>query len=213
MRATTVVLTCTMTVAAATSGNVAGGQALAPVPLTLYSAHVWLDGTSNVHAFTASTPTVTIRSMELAGTPSGDLLGYILQPGNLKGLEVSIPTRGLTSPKEGIDENMHKALRATEHPHIRFRLDTFERAGSGYRATGRLTVAGVERAVVLGLQIERKGSTLAVTGGTALLMTDYGISPPRARLGMLKTNPLVRIRIELILGGRATQKDTAPGRG
>jgi hypothetical protein len=38
-----------------------------------------------------------------------------------------------------------------------------------------------------------------VTGQVVLLMTDYGIKPPTAMLGMLKTDPKVTITFETVL--------------
>jgi hypothetical protein len=198
MRALRFVLACAVAVTAPLSG--AAGQVVPPAPLTLHSARVSLDGTSNVHAFTASTATVTIRGLEIAGDPAEDVLERVLRPGGLKAFDVSIPTTSLTSPKEGIDKNMHKALKAQEHRDIRFRFRALEPAGDAYRAAGWLTIAGIEKEVTLNVKVERRGAALAVTGGTDLLMTDYGITPPKAMLGMLKTDPKVQIRIELLLG-------------
>jgi polyisoprenoid-binding protein YceI len=175
-----------------------------PAPLSLASARVSLDGTSNIHAFTASTTEVRVTAIDINGTPTGDLLDYMLQPGGLKAFEIVIPAASLSSPKDGIDKNMHKALKVEEYPDIRFKLRTLEPTAGAYRAIGLLTIAGVEKEVTLTLQIERKGATLAVTGGTELLMTDYGVKPPKAMLGMLRTNPKVQIRIELVLGASLT---------
>jgi polyisoprenoid-binding protein YceI len=201
MRALTFVLAGLAAAAATIALPVAGTRALASSPLTVSSARVSLDGTSNLNTFTASTHTVMIRAIELAGAPVGDVLDYVLQPGSLKGLEVTIPTRSLTSPKEGIDKNMHKALKAEEHPNLRFHLTALEGSGTSYRATGLLTAAGVEKEVALALQVRRADAVLVITGTTDLSMTDFGITPPTARLGMLKTNPQVKIRIELQLRG------------
>ena len=201
MRALTFVLACLAATSVTIARPAARAQAATPVPLTLHAARVSLNGTSNIHAFTASTTTVTIRAMEVAGTPAGDVLDYVLQPGNLTGLEVTIPARSLTSPKEGIDKNMHKALKTEEHPAIRFRLTALDGSSSGYRATGLLAIAGVEKEVALAVQVQRTEGVLAITATTDLLMTDFGIVPPKAMLGMLKTHPQVTIRIELQLGG------------
>lgn len=193
MRRPTFVLACALA-AALTSQGLA-----AETPLTLSSARVSLEGTSNIHAYTASTTTVHV-TMEIGGTPTGDVLEHALQPGGLKTFDVTIPAATLVSEKGDLNKNMHKALKVHEHPDIRFRLGTLERLGNAYRATGSLTIAGVEREIALNLQVERKGAALAVTGNTELLMTDYGIAPPKAMLGMLKTNPKVQLRIELMLG-------------
>jgi hypothetical protein len=200
MKPATVVLTCALvgTISAVPSAIEKLG---APVvgPLTVTSARVSLEGTSNIHAYTASTSTVRVTALEIAGTPEGDLLEHVLLPEGFKQFELAIPVASLSSPKDGIDKNMHKALKAAEHPEITFRLRRLEPAGAAYLAIGGLTIAGVEREVTLHLQVLRNGPALAVTGSTDLLMTDFGVTPPKAMLGMLKTNPKVQIRVELLL--------------
>jgi hypothetical protein len=64
---------------------------------------------------------------------------------------------------------------------------------------GTLRIAGIEREVVLPLQAERSDDTLVVRGRLSLLMTDYGITPPTAMLGMLKTDPKVTVTFETVL--------------
>ena len=186
--------------------NVPGatGKSAAVGPLTFASARVSLEGTSNIHAFTASTTMVRVTAVEIARAPEGDLLEHALEADALKAFEVVIPVATLTSPKEGIDKNMHKALKAVEHPEITFRLRRLQPVGGAYRAIGGLTVAGVEKEVTLDLQVERKGSALAVTGATDLLMTDFGVTPPKAMLGMLKTNPKVRIHLDVLIAPSLT---------
>lgn len=206
MRLVTVFLACalaaTLQTAPHASGNAAAAGVTAPVAVT--SARVSLDGTSNIHPFTASTTAVRVVTLVVGGTPTGDLLDYVLQPGGLTAFEVTIPAKGLTSPKEGVDKNMHKALKVEEFPDIRFKLRTIEAATGGYRALGTLTIAGVEKPVSLAVQTRRNLSALSVTATTDLLMTDYGITPPKALMGMLKTDPKVTIRIELVLDGSSS---------
>jgi hypothetical protein len=167
--------------------------------LTLESARVSLDGTSNLHDFTATTTTVRLAAVEVGPVSEGDLLDSVLQPGALKTFEIVIPAATLLSPKDDLNKNMHKALKVEQYRDIRFRLKALEPAGGAYRATGWLTVAGVEKEVTLALQAQRKGGGLAVTGGTDLMTPDFGITPPKAMLGMLKTNPKVQIRLDLVL--------------
>jgi polyisoprenoid-binding protein YceI len=193
MRSVTFVLACALALIQTAP------SARETAPLTLTSARVSLDGTSNVHDFTASSTDVRLTAVELGGTPAGDVFGYVLQAGGLKTFDIVIPAATLTSPREGIDKNMHKALKVAQHPDITFALKALEPAAGAYRATGVLTIAGVSKDVVLELTAERKGSTLAVSGGTDLLMTDYGVAPPKAMMGMIKSSPKVTIRFELVL--------------
>ena len=102
--------------------------------------------------------------------------------------------------REGIDKNMYKALKVTEFPHITFRLIRFDGGEPGtLRATGVLKIAGVEREVTLNLKTERHDATFTVKGAVTLLMTDYGITPPKALLGMLKTDPKITVTFETVL--------------
>lgn len=64
-------------------------------------------------------------------------------------------------------------------------------------AVGTLRIAGVEREVVLALEVERRDAALVVKGQLPLLMTDYGIKPT-AMLGMLKTDPKVTVTSETV---------------
>jgi polyisoprenoid-binding protein YceI len=204
MRSSTVILASAIALVAATAAPRASEKAVAAAPLTVVAARVSLDGTSNIHAYTASTKSVRVSAIDVEGTPEGDVLDYVLKPGALKGLDVVIPAASLSSPKDGLDKNMHKALKVEQHAEITFRLRSLVSEGGAYKAVGVLTIAGVDRETTLALQVRRKDATLAITGTTSLLMTDFGIQPPKAMMGMLKTDPRVQIRIELELAAATT---------
>ena len=172
-------------------------QAAGTAPLALSSARVSLQGTSNIHAYTASSKAVRIAAVDVEAAAGATVLDRALEPNAVRAFEVVIPTTSLSSPADGIDKNMHKALKASEYPDIRFRLQSLDAAGG--TAGGQLTIAGVERHVTLSIQVQRQEAALAVTGTTTLLMTDYGITPPKAMLGVLKTNPKVTITFDLVL--------------
>jgi polyisoprenoid-binding protein YceI len=173
-------------------------------PLTLASGQLTIAGTSNVHDYTAKTTTIRLTRVKLAaGVAAASLWDEIVKPGTLQAFEIAIPAATLTSPKEGLDKNMHKALKAQEHAEITFRLVRLEPAGAPgagtFRGVGVLKIAGVEREVVLALTTGRKDGGLLVKGELGLLMTDFGITPPKAMLGMLKTDPKVTITFETLL--------------
>jgi len=198
MRLSAVTAACAVGLLSVSTPVLVARAVAADPPLTLSAARVTVEGTSNVHDWTASTTAVLVTEVEIAGADR-DVLQAALQPGAIRAFDVTIPARGLTSPREGIDKNMHKALKVEAHPHITFRLRTLEPAGANYRASGTLTIAGVEKEVVLALDVKPSGNALLVTGTTALVMTDYGIKAPSAMLGMVKASPNVTIRLELTL--------------
>ena len=188
-----------LTMWAAAGAAFSGGQ----TPLAIDSARITISGTSNIHAYTASTTTVRVTRAQLTGELEGpDMWSNALKPGAVEAFEIAIPAATLTSPRDGLDKNMHEALKVKDHPDIVFRLLRFE-PGSGapgtLRGIGVLQIAGVEREVSFDVTTQREGSTLKVQGRLLLLMTDFGIKPPVAMLGMLKTDPKVAITFETVL--------------
>ena len=173
----------------------------AETPLAVDSARVSIAGTSNIHPYTASTTHIRVVRAGLAA-PGPDVWDNAFEPGVVDAFEVAIPAKTLTSPKEGLDKNMHKALKVDEFPDITFRLvrfDTANKPGGCARAIGVLRVAAVENEVAIDITTKRTGALLSVRGSFDLLMTDYGIKPPIAMLGMLKTDPKVTVTFETVL--------------
>jgi polyisoprenoid-binding protein YceI len=171
----------------------------APAALKLTAARVSIAGTSNIHPFTASTTDVRMSRLVLAPA-DGARLQSAATPGGVEAFEIAVRAASLTSPKEGLDKNMHKALKVAEHADITFRLARLEAgaAANTLKAVGMLKIAGVEREVTFAVKAAVNASTITVIGDVDLLMTDYGIAPPKAMLGMLKTDPKITVTFETV---------------
>lgn len=170
--------------------------------LALDTARITIDGTSNVHEWTAATTTARVTRVQLAdGVAGAAFWDAIVKPGGLAAFDITIPVATLHSPKDGLDKNMYKALNATTHPNITFRLVRVEPGTAGaLRAIGTLKINGVEKEVALDIKTERRESTLTVKGEIQLLMTDFSIAPPKAMMGMIKADPKVKVTFETVLG-------------
>ena len=168
--------------------------------LRLSAARVSIAGTANTYPFTASSTDVRLSRIALAPV-EGERLQSAARPGGLDAFEIAIPAASLTSTTEGLDKNMHKALKSAEHPDITFKLIRLEAgaAPTTLQAVGLLKIAGVEKEVALNLRVAVNASTITVFGDVALVMTDYGITPPTAVLGMLKTDPKITVTFETVL--------------
>jgi polyisoprenoid-binding protein YceI len=192
--ATALALTLTVPLAAVTDASTP--------PLGVDAARITIAGTSNVHAYSAATTTLRVTAADFQKGLIGDAFwDKALEPGVVERFAIAIPAATLKSGNDGLDKNMHKALKAQEHTDITFRLIRFEAADAPdtARAIGMLRIVGVEREVAFDVKAQRKGSVLAVSGSVDLLMTDYGITPPKAMLGMLKTDPKVKVTFEAVI--------------
>ena len=192
------------------SATVAGLIAMAPIgaaaqdrsaPLLLTAGRVTIHGTSNMHEFTASTTDVRLTWIALADGVSG--LNAIKDPGAVEAFEIAIDAASLSTQVEGLDRDLHAALKTADHPDIMFRLTRLEAlpdaAPGTLRATGLLAIAGVEKAVAFDLKTAVTGATLTVSGDVPVLMTDFGITPPTAVLGLLKANPKILVTFDTVL--------------
>ena len=209
MRARTLFMTvCTLAAACAAPGA-AQDVAVARSRVVVSAATVTIEGTSKKNPFVAATKTVRVTRLQVAGPPSADVLQQVLQPGQLEAFELTIPVVSLTSPDEGVAAHVHEALKADTHPDIRFQLRAITPAEAdvpgfiALRGDGMLTVAGVTREVTLKLHVVRAGPSLLVDGQTDILMTDFGVKPPQGLLGLLRTDPQVRVRFYVTV--RATE--------
>jgi len=171
-------------------------------PLTLSSATVSIAGTSNIHEFTAVAKDV--RMTRLAITNGVSPATVLEHPAAVEAFEIVIRAASLTSPKDGLDKNMHKALKVTEFPEIVFRLNKLDGTGAALKAIGVLKIAGVEKDVTFGVKAAAAATTLTISGEVPVLMTDYGIAPPKAMMGMLKTDPKITVKFETVFAVPAT---------
>ena len=191
---------CTLAVGLFAIPYLAAGQPPVQPDLRLSAARVSISGTSNIHPFTASTTDVRMSRLALAPADS-ERLQSAARPGGVEAFEITIRAASLTSPKDGLDKNMHKALKTGDHPDITFKLTRLDAgaAPNTVKAVGLLKIAGVEKEVTLPLKDAVNASTITVIGEYALLMTDYGIKPPTAMLGMAKADNKITITFETVL--------------
>ncbi len=180
------------------------------------SSRVTVEGTSTLHDWHVEGRRVggyvIVQEHELAALwGASDLSTQSLAPT----VRVEIPVTSLTSGKRGMDETIYKALKATTHPMITYRLEsaqittrqTNQRDDADRSLTietkGVLTVAGAEQTVDILMQIRRlTENRLEISGDTSLRMTEFGIDPPPAMLGMLRTGDTVHVHWTWVLARR-----------
>jgi polyisoprenoid-binding protein YceI len=177
-----------------------GARMAAESPIAVNTARITIAGTSNVHDWTAATTEAKVTRVQLGAEASGpSFWDQAQKPGGLTAFDITIPAMTLKSEKEGLDKNMYKALKTKDHPEITFKLARLEGSGALLKASGTLQIAGIQREVTLPLKTERRGAMLNVSGEVDVLMTDYGIAPPKAMMGMIKCDPKVKVTFELAL--------------
>ena len=161
---------------------------------------IWVDGTSSLHDWTCEAPAVAGTLEAEASAPEVDTLIE-----SLTRVEITVPVKALDCKKGKMDRKAYDALKADEHPQITYRLQSatvLEETQDGQvalNAEGTLTIAGAERPVTLKVTAKPVGEgSYRFTGRVPLTMTDYGIDPPTALLGTLKTGDDIVVRFDVV---------------
>lgn len=95
--------------------------------------------------------------------------------------------KGLSGPEKAlVRSNALKSLDAGRFPEIRFSTQAIEKAGDGYRLTGRLEVRGKARGHVIDLRIEDLGDAWRMSTESTVRQTDYGIKPYSLLMGSVQ---------------------------
>lgn len=165
-------------------------------------SRLWLEGSSNVRDWTCKATTMD-ASIEINSDGSGR---QPLEARAVRGVVVRVPVRSLKCGDRHMEAEMYRALKAPKPPAESFIMANFDKlpdTGAGLRTvdvTGRLMIAGVERTVKMSVLSDRlSDGTHRARGTVPILMTDFGIKPPRPWRGILKTRDKVLIQFEIFI--------------
>jgi hypothetical protein len=122
----------------------------------------------------------------------------------VEGVEVKIEAAKLDCRNGTMNGHMLKAIKATEHPTITFRLASYDitpaEAGAAIVMKGTLLLGGVEKEIELaGTAKAAPEGALQVTGTYPLNMKDYGLKPPSLMLGTMRVNEKLTVGFDLLL--------------
>jgi hypothetical protein len=169
---------------------------------------LWLEGSSNVKAWTCkATAMEALIAIDASSVDSRDDDAIAK---SLRGVDVIVPVRMLKCGDRHMEANMYTALKAPKPPAIGYIIADFELTpslsgdGLSVEATGKMSVAGAERYVSMTVKTERlPDGTRRARGTVPILMTDFGIVPPRPWFGMLRTADKVLIQFEIFVSPQA----------
>jgi polyisoprenoid-binding protein YceI len=167
-------------------------------------SRLWLEGTSNLHAWSCKASSIDaaidVDADYTAMSPNSALKA-------LRRVSVRVPVESLKCGHDKMDQNMYKALKADGTTPIKYILGSFDvlpgpnKDSITVHTVGTLTVAGLERPLQMDVIVTSMPSGAVRAQATvAILMTDFGIDPPRALLGTIRTGNRVLVKFDLNAG-------------
>jgi polyisoprenoid-binding protein YceI len=168
---------------------------------------IMIEGTSNLHGWACRTAAAD-AVVELDAAAATQL--NVAPPRALKRVDVKVPVKSLKCGHGAMDNNLYKALNADKTPEISYIMASFEavpgdiKDSFSLKTVGTLTVNGNERKITMDIVATRlPDGTVHAKGMVPVKMTDFGITPPTAIFGRLKTGDEIKVNFELTVGPKA----------
>jgi polyisoprenoid-binding protein YceI len=169
---------------------------------TLFSQALTLDaknssfkisGTSTMHDW-------EMTAKEMNGNAQVALEDNVLKA--INSLRITVPVQGLQSGKNLMDTKTYSAFNSDKHPNVSFvlkRVTSISPVGQNYmvRATGDLTMNGQTKTIQVMAACGMINGVLTAKGSQLLNMTDYGMEPPTAMMGSVKTGAEVSVMFDV----------------
>lgn len=149
-----------------------------------------IKGTSSLHDWESKVEEFSGSALFLVDGTSIELI---------EELSFSAVTESIKSGKRVMDKKTRGALDAKNHPQIEFAFSSIvEGTEDSLKVTGTLTLAGVTNEITVNgaYQLDEDGSII-ISGLVPINMEDYGVKPPTAMMGTLKTGKDVQVEYQI----------------
>lgn len=167
-----------------------------------------IEGTSNLHEWSCQASSIDANVEMGAGYQRAEPSSFARL---LQRVSVRVPVGNLRCGHGQMDRNLQKALGADRAPNITYILGNFEVVPGStpneytVKAVGTLTIAGRSNTIRMDVAARRAADgTLRAQGEVPVLMTSFGIQPPTAMLGTLRTGDRVMVKFELVVAPQTT---------
>lgn len=117
----------------------------------------------------------------------------------IKGLSLSVVTKGIISESSIMDGKIYDSLKADKFPNIEFSASELKVVDNKrVTGSGTLKIVGKSKSIPVDAQVSSwNAADFTVTGKVSFKMTDFGITPPTAMFGTLKTGDDITITYKI----------------
>jgi len=127
-----------------------------------------------------------------------DIKGYLtMENDELQAIEFQAVVEGIKSGKSKMDKLAYEAFDYENNPNIAFRAEEIDIDGENATLKGILGIAGKSKEVSIPLKMSKNGTFFNFKGSYTLKMTDYGMTPPTAVFGTIKTGDEITVEFDL----------------
>src|SRR5689334_1300987 len=159
-------------------------------------SRLWIEGASNLSRWSCKA-----KTLDAAIDVDSGVRDFAELARHLRGVTVSVPITALTCGHAPMDKSLRTALKAEDGSgNIVATLDAVTREDSAshtVHTVGRLKLAGRENEVKVDIDATLGDGGLEAHGELPILLSDYGIVPPRGLFGVIRCNDRVVVKFAL----------------
>lgn len=118
---------------------------------------------------------------------------------------LAIRAKKLDCGNKAMNSDMYKTMKADDYPHIQIELLESEIAAlnenwATLQTSANLTIAGVTRKETFTIQAQKTDALqYRFKACKSIKMTDYGMTPPRPMLGLIKVKDFISLDLDLTI--------------
>lgn len=174
------------------------------------ASRLWFEGSSNVNEFACNAENYTGEALlpDYQESESSALLNQVKEV--LSSVKLEIEVDSIECGQRKMNRDLQKALKADKFPEITFNFRKAELASQpqshndvfDVQVHGELTVAGETREISFITEAHlRSDERFRARGQTTIKMTDFGVEPPRALMGLIRADDELTVHFDLIATG------------
>ncbi len=110
----------------------------------------------------------------------------------------TVDVASIKSDKDIMNKKTWEALKEKKFPQIKAKLLQVTQNGNSGNVQLELTIAGKTQKIADDFQLTADNGTIKIEGILDLKMTDFGIQPPTAMLGTIKTGDEIKVEYKLV---------------
>lgn len=143
-------------------------------------------GTSTLHDWE-----INVESFTAQATLKGEAL---------ENARFTAQVKSMKSGTSAMDDNTYKALKNDKHPQITFQSTSVTGTAGQLVIKGNLTIAGSTKPITMNATLDKANEkSMTVKGKYTFKMSQFGIDPPKAMLGTIRTGDEVTIDYKMVL--------------
>ena len=169
---------------------------------------VWIEGSSNINTFKCVSYKVHGEGILDSSIKAAPIIGSTFNVSLKATFAITVKSMDCGNPM--VNSDMYEALKSDDFSTLSYELkrvdllgDISKDNGEYYANTvGMLTVAGSPREIKMKVKLTSLGNgKYKIEGNKEVLMTDFGVKPPTAMMGLLKAHDRLTFYFDIIVDG------------